>query len=60
MAESAPPRVLFLPHRIPYPPEKGDKIRTYHVLRALGEVADVTVACFLDDPADEAAVEPLS
>ena len=27
--------LLFLPHRIPYPPNKGDKIRAYHVLRYL-------------------------
>ena len=30
-------RVLFLAHRIPYPPNKGDKIRAFHELRALGE-----------------------
>jgi len=48
----ARPHVLFLVHRIPYPPDKGDKIRSFNELRALNEVADVTVACFVDDPAD--------
>ena len=27
--------LLFLAHRIPYPPNKGDKIRSYHLLRYL-------------------------
>ena len=27
--------ILFLSHRIPYPPDKGDKIRSYHLLKAL-------------------------
>ena len=28
-------RVLYLCHRIPYPPDKGDKIRAFHQLRAI-------------------------
>jgi hypothetical protein len=27
--------VLFLTHRIPYPPNKGDKVRSYHLLKHL-------------------------
>jgi sugar transferase (PEP-CTERM/EpsH1 system associated) len=53
------PHVLFLVHRIPYPPDKGDKIRSFNELRALHGVADVTVACFVDDPADLAQVPTL-
>jgi sugar transferase (PEP-CTERM/EpsH1 system associated) len=53
------PHVLFLVHRIPFPPDKGDKIRSYNELRALNEVADVTVACFVDDRADLAHVPTL-
>jgi len=56
----ARPHVLFLVHRIPYPPDKGDKIRSFNELLALNEVADVTVACFVDDPADEAHVPTLA
>ena len=26
------PRLLFLAHRIPYPPDKGEKIRAWHML----------------------------
>ncbi|HRX86230.1 MAG TPA: TIGR03087 family PEP-CTERM/XrtA system glycosyltransferase [Phycisphaerae bacterium] len=44
--------ILYLAHRIPYPPNKGDKIRSYHMLRYLAERHDVWCACFVDDPAD--------
>jgi polysaccharide biosynthesis protein PslH len=44
--------ILFLSHRIPYPPDKGDKIRSYHLLRALAERHTVHLGTFIDDPAD--------
>lgn len=44
--------VLFLSHRIPFPPDRGDKIRSHHVLKALACLAPVHVATFADDPAD--------
>ncbi|MEO6800816.1 MAG: TIGR03087 family PEP-CTERM/XrtA system glycosyltransferase [Rhodanobacter sp.] len=44
--------VLFLCHRIPWPPDKGDKIRSYHVLRRLAERYHVYLGTFVDDPAD--------
>jgi len=44
--------ILFLAHRIPYPPDKGDKIRSYHLLRALVEQHTVHLGTFVDDPAD--------
>jgi len=46
------PHLLFLCHRIPYPPDKGDKIRSYHWLRALAESFQVHLVAFVDDPAD--------
>lgn len=46
-------RVLYLAHRIPYPPNKGDKIRAYHEIRGLAARGhEVHVAAFVDDPAD--------
>jgi sugar transferase (PEP-CTERM/EpsH1 system associated) len=45
--------VLFLAHRLPYPPDKGDKIHTYHLLRHLAARHRVLLGCFVDDPADE-------
>jgi sugar transferase (PEP-CTERM/EpsH1 system associated) len=44
--------LLFLVHRIPYPPDKGDKIRSYHLLRHLARRYRVHVGAFVDDPED--------
>lgn len=46
--------ILFLSHRIPFPPDRGDKIRSHHVLRRLARIAPVHVACFADEDADMA------
>jgi sugar transferase (PEP-CTERM/EpsH1 system associated) len=45
--------LLFLAHRVPYPPDKGDKIRAYHVLRHLAQTFRIHLGCFADDPKDE-------
>jgi sugar transferase (PEP-CTERM/EpsH1 system associated) len=44
--------LLFVAHRIPYPPNKGDKIRSYHLLRGLSKRYRVHLAAFVDDPDD--------
>jgi len=44
--------ILFLAHRIPFPPNRGDKIRSHHILRHLARMAPVHVACFADDEGD--------
>ena len=44
--------ILFLAHRIPYPPNKGDKIRSFHVLKHLSESFRVHLGAFVDDPDD--------
>ncbi len=44
--------LLFLCHRLPYPPDKGDKIRSYHVLRYLVEHYRVHLGTFVDTPED--------
>ena len=43
---------LFLAHRIPFPPDRGDKIRSHHVLSALAKFAPVHVGCFAESAAD--------
>lgn len=45
-------RLLFLCHRLPYPPEKGEKIRAWHMLDHLCKSWDVDLACLVDDPDD--------
>lgn len=46
------PPLLFLCHRIPYPPNKGDKIRSFHLLHHLYQHFDIYLATFVDDPQD--------
>ncbi|MFQ5564173.1 MAG: TIGR03087 family PEP-CTERM/XrtA system glycosyltransferase [Parvularculaceae bacterium] len=46
------PEILFLSHRIPFPPDKGDKIRSWRLLGHLCERFRVHLACFVDDSAD--------
>jgi sugar transferase (PEP-CTERM/EpsH1 system associated) len=46
--------ILFLAHRMPFPPDRGDKIRSHHILKALAELAPVHVACFAETSADRA------
>ena len=46
--------LLFLAHRIPFPPDRGDKIRSFHALRHLAGLGRVHLACFADDEADAA------
>lgn len=41
-------KILFLAHRIPYPPNKGEKIRAYHELKFLGGCHTVDLLCFAD------------
>lgn len=44
--------LLFLAHRIPFPPNKGDKIRSFHLLRHLATRYEVHLGAFVDDPDD--------
>jgi sugar transferase (PEP-CTERM/EpsH1 system associated) len=44
--------LLFLSHRLPYPPDKGEKIRAWHILRHLTRTHRIHVGCLIDDPAD--------
>ena len=51
--------LLFLAHRLPYPPNKGDKVRSYHLLRHLAHRYRVVLGSFIDDPSDWQHVEKL-
>ena len=44
--------ILYLVHRLPYPPNKGDKVRSYHLLRHLQQNHRVFLGTFIDDPDD--------
>jgi sugar transferase (PEP-CTERM/EpsH1 system associated) len=45
-------RILFLAQRVPFPPNRGDKIATYHYVRHLARRHEVAVACLADGRAD--------
>lgn len=51
--------ILYLVHRLPYPPNKGDKVRSYHLLRHLLKSHRVFLGTFIDDPEDEQYVPAL-
>jgi len=44
------PHVLYLTHRVPFPPDKGDRIRNYHMLRQLSARAEVDLIALADEP----------
>ena len=44
--------VLFLAHRYPFPPDRGDKIRSYNVLKYIAGTKRVHLLAFADDPRD--------
>lgn len=52
--------ILFLAHRIPFPPDRGDKIRSHHLLKALAQLSPVHVGTFGETAADMAAENELA
>lgn len=56
----AKPKLLYLCHRIPYPPNKGDKIRSFNLLKALSEQYEVYLGCFVDDDFDFQYIDKLA
>ncbi len=52
-------RILYLVHRIPYPPDKGDKIRSFRWLSHLARNHEVHLVTLLDDEGDRPHVAAL-
>ncbi|WP_298090980.1 TIGR03087 family PEP-CTERM/XrtA system glycosyltransferase [uncultured Sphingomonas sp.] len=52
--------LLFLAHRAPFPPDRGDKIRSFHILSHLATRARVHLCAFADDPADRVVLPDLA
>lgn len=48
--------ILFLAHRVPFPPNRGDKIRSHHLLKALAGLGPVHVGCFSESREDREAI----
>lgn len=51
--------ILFIVHRIPYPPNKGDKIRSFHEIRHLSKNHNLYLAFLIDNKDDLAYLEDL-
>ncbi|HET6724909.1 MAG TPA: TIGR03087 family PEP-CTERM/XrtA system glycosyltransferase [Gammaproteobacteria bacterium] len=51
--------IIFLSHRIPFPPNKGDKIRSWHMLKHLAATHRMHLGTFIDDPHDRAYLDEL-
>jgi len=45
-------KILFLAHRIPYPPNKGDKIRSFYIMKYFSQKHSVYLACLADEKND--------
>ena len=55
--------IVFLAHRLPYPPDRGDRIRSWHILKRLAQLAPVHVVAPVDGAEDQrhvAAVEAVA
>ncbi len=59
MPEPYKPTILYITHRVPYPPDKGDRIRNYHILKWLAGRASVHLACLSDESLDEGKLKML-
>lgn len=53
MPDSPRPDLLYLVHRFPFPPDKGDRILTFHLLKFLARYTKVHLACLADEPVKE-------
>ena len=51
--------LLYLAHRLPYPPNKGDKLRAFRQIEHLSRRHRITCACFVDAPTDMRYVDDL-
>ena len=52
-------KILYLCHRVPFPPNKGEKIRAFHQVRHLSERHEVHLLSLVDQPEDLGFAAPL-
>jgi sugar transferase (PEP-CTERM/EpsH1 system associated) len=52
-------RVLFLTHRLPYAPNRGDRIRAHHIIKSLAARVEVEVVSLVHDDHEMAQAERL-
>jgi len=50
-------KVLVLTHRLPFAPNRGDRVRAYHLVRQLARRASVHVVSLVHDDREEAEAD---
>ena len=51
--------ILYICHRIPYPPNKGDKIRSFNEIKYLSKKHDISLVCLVDNKKDLIYIDEL-
>ena len=52
-------RILYVTHRVPFPPDRGDRIRTWNILKFLAQRATIDLACLADESVTDATLQEL-
>ncbi len=52
-------KILFLTSRLPYPPDRGDRLRAFHFLRQLAQEHEITLVSFLASEEERPFLENL-
>ncbi len=52
-------KILFLTHRLPYPPDRGDRIRSYHILSHLARRHQIALASVAEEAAEQQHINVL-
>ena len=52
-------KILYLAHRVPYPPNKGDKIRALWEIKSLSAEHEIDLFCFFDHDEDRDSIDAL-
>ena len=47
------PQVLLLTQRVPFPPNRGDRIRAFHILKYLSDYSDISLGCVTNERVDD-------
>ena len=50
-------RVLFLTHRLPYAPNRGDRVRAFHIIKSLASRVELELVSLVHNAEEEAHVE---
>lgn len=53
-------KILFLSQRVPYPPNKGDKLRSFNIIKHLSRNHKISLLCLSDNAAERKYAEELS